>query len=178
MQLLIFNPLIWRGVQDLQIISYFKKEIKSLNAGYILFSDLFLNQRTNFLTSITMLKRKTAIWQARKFIYLVCLSSESACTEVFYYRWNPTVTLIWYIYTLLLHVLVQELPMKVIPNCIIDEAFGRLELPTCLILENNIVIPPAAIHKSFVRCRPDSPHLLHDPSDLNQHLINKLWTKM
>lgn len=68
----------------------------SLNAGYnILFSDVFLNQRTNFLTNITMLKRKTAIWQARKLIYLVCLSSESTCTEVFYYRWNPTVTLIW-----------------------------------------------------------------------------------
>lgn len=45
----------------------------SLNAGYnILFSDVFLNQRTNFLTNITMLKRKTAIWQARK-TYLPCV---------------------------------------------------------------------------------------------------------
>lgn len=81
------------------------------------------------------------------------------------------------IYTKLLHVLVQELPMEVIPNCIIDEAFGWLELSTCLVLENNIIIPPAAIRKSFLRYRPDSPHLLHELSDLNRHLINKVMNK-
>jgi hypothetical protein len=45
--------------------------------------------------------------------------------------------------TILLHVLIQEFAVKIIPDCVIDEPLGSLELSSCLVLEDNIIIPPA-----------------------------------
>lgn len=43
----------------------------------------------------------------------------------------------------LLHVLVQKLAMEVISDSIIDEALGWFGLTTRLVLEHNVIVPPA-----------------------------------
>lgn len=48
--------------------------------------------------------------------------------------------------TILLHVLIQEFAVKIIPDCVIDEPLGSLELSSCLVLEDNIIIPSAMTH--------------------------------
>lgn len=44
----------------------------------------------------------------------------------------------------LLHVFLQEFPMEVISDGVIDEALGSLGFAASLVLEDHIVIPPEA----------------------------------
>lgn len=45
----------------------------------------------------------------------------------------------------LLHVLLQEFPVKIIPDCVVNETLRGLSFPTSLIFEDNIVIPSAQV---------------------------------
>jgi hypothetical protein len=42
----------------------------------------------------------------------------------------------------LLHVFVQELPMEIIPDCVIYESLSQLGFTTGLVFEHHIIIPP------------------------------------
>lgn len=41
------------------------------------------------------------------------------------------------------HVFIEKLPVKIIPDCIIDKSLCHLWLTSCLVLENDIIIPPS-----------------------------------
>jgi hypothetical protein len=45
--------------------------------------------------------------------------------------------------TILLYILIQKFAVKVISDCVIDEPLCSLELPSCLVLKDDIIIPPA-----------------------------------
>ena len=51
----------------------------------------------------------------------------------------------------LLHILVQKFAVKIIPNCVIDEAFSCLELSSCLVFEDNIIVPPATEYECSLK---------------------------
>lgn len=64
--------------------------------------------------------------------------------------------------------------MEVISDCVIDEAFDWLRLPTCLIFKHNIIVPPTNKHhqQGYISNKNTQNNLKNMQQIPNDMLIN------
>jgi hypothetical protein len=63
--------------------------------------------------------------------------------------------------TILLYILIQKFAVKVISDCVIDEPLCSLELPSCLVLKDDIIIPPVNNSRNTHRRRVNTPTYIY-----------------